>query len=642
MPPEKYAFKTEVNQLLDLMIHSLYSHKEVSIREIVSNASDAIDKARYESLTNPDVMVPKEGWKIRIRADKDVGTLTISDNGIGMTREEAIEALGTIAHSGTKEFLAALKKKNMENSPDLIGQFGVGFYSSFMIADKVTLLSRKAAAKDDTGIKWESTADGSFLVEDAAIDTPGTDVILHIKEDEKKYLDEWQIRDVVSKYSDYIEYPIVMDVVREEDSALEKGKKVKVQKEEQINSGKALWLRDRTDIPENEYNEFYKHISHDFSDPMKVIHYHAEGTSEFTCLLYVPAHAPLDIFYKEFRIGPALYVKKVQIMDHCEELIPPYLRFIKGIVDSSDLPLNVSREILQNNRQVTVMKNNITKRVLDTLAEMKKNDGEKFRTFSRQFGRVLKEGIHYDHTRKETIAGLLLFSSTASGEAVMRTLDDYVASMKEGQTDIYYMTGTSFHDMGASPYLEVFREKAYEVLFLTDDIDDLIFSAFEYKGKKFKSILKGDINLESTATKSKADGQFDKLIDFMKTILGDDVKEVRLSGRLRDSPCCLVGDEGDLDPRMEKMLKAMGQEVPVQKKVLEINPDHPIIASMKELLERDGTVPLLEEYSRLLLDQALLLSGTHPKDPARFSRYLSHLMVEGAKCVSPAEKPEKA
>ena len=642
MPPEKYSFKTEVNQLLDLMIHSLYSHKEVSIREIVSNASDAIDKARYESLTNPDIVIPKEGWKIRVLADKDAGTLMISDNGIGMTREEAIEALGTIAHSGTKEFLAALKNKNMENSPDLIGQFGVGFYSSFMIADKVTLFSRKTAAKDVTGIKWESTADGSFLVEDAPKDTPGTDVILHIKDDEKKYLDEWQIRDVVSKYSDYIEYPIVMDVVREEDSALEKGKKVKMQKEEQINTGKAIWLRDRADIQENEYNEFYKHISHDFSDPLKIIHYHAEGTSEFTCLLYIPGHSPLDIFYKEFRIGPALYVKKVQIMDHCEELIPPYLRFIKGIVDSSDLPLNVSREILQNNRQVTVMKNNITKKVLDILAEMKTNDGDSFRTFSREFGRVLKEGIHYDHTRKETIAGLLLFSSTTSGEAAMRTLDDYVAGMKEGQTDIFYMTGTSLGDMAASPYLEVFREKEYEVLFLTDDIDDLIFSGFEYKGKKFQSVQKGDINLERTGEKSKTDGQFDKLIDFMKTILRDDVKEVRVSGRLKDSPCCLVGDVGDLDPRMEKMLKAMGQEVPVQNKVLEINPDHPIFASMKELLERDGTLPLLEEYSRLLLDQALLLSGSRPKDPARFSRYLSELMVEGARHSSPAERADKA
>ncbi|NJD55117.1 MAG: molecular chaperone HtpG [Nitrospirae bacterium] len=638
MQPEKYSFKTEVNQLLDLMIHSLYSHKEVSIREIISNASDAIDKARYESLTNPEIIVPKEGWKIRIAADRDAGTLTISDNGTGMARQEAVEALGTIAHSGTKEFIAALKQKNMENSPDLIGQFGVGFYSSFMIADKVTLISRKAAAKDDAGIKWESTADGSFFVEDTVKTSPGTDVILHIKQDEKKYLDEWQIRDVVSRYSDYIEYPILMDIVREEDSALEKGKKVPIRKEEQINSGKAIWLRDKADIPETEYHEFYKHISRDFADPLKVIHYRAEGTSEFTCLLYIPSHAPLDIFYKEFRIGPSLYVRKVQIMDHCEELIPPYLRFIKGIVDSSDLPLNVSREILQNNRQVTVMKNNITKKVLDTLGDMKKNDSEAFRTFSREFGRVLKEGIHYDFAKKETIADLLLFSSTASGGVAARTLEEYVAGMKEDQSDIYYMTGSSLRDMADSPYLEAFRAKGYEVLFMTDDIDDLIFSGFEYKGRKFKSVLKGDITLEQTAEKSGTGAEFDQLRDFMKTVLKDDVKDVRISGRLKDSPCCIVGDEDDIDPRMEKMLKAMGQEVPVRKNVLEINPGHPIFASMKDLFEKDNAVSLLEEYSRLLLDQALLLAGERPKDPARFSRYLSHLMVEEAKHASHPDK----
>ncbi len=637
MPTEKYSFKTEVNQLLDLMIHSLYSHKEVGIREIISNASDAIDKARYESLTNPEIVVPKEGWKIRIHADKDAGTLMISDNGIGMTREEAIEALGTIAHSGTKEFLAFLKEKNMENSPDLIGQFGVGFYSAFMIANKVTVLSRKANSKDDTAVKWESTADGSFVVDHFVKDSSGTDIILHLHDDEKKYLDDWQIRNVISKYSDYIEYPIVMDVEREEDSALEKGKKVKILKEEQINSGKAIWLRDRSDIKENEYNEFYKHISHDFSDPLKAIHYHAEGTTDFISLLFIPAHAPLDIFYKEFRLGPALYVKKVQIMDHCEELIPPYLRFIRGVVDSSDLPLNVSREILQNNRQVTIMKNNITRKVLDALAEMKMNDSENFLAFSREFGRVLKEGIHYDHARKEVIADLLLFSSTTSGEAVTRTLDDYIAGMKDGQSDIYYMTGTSIREMADSPYLEALREKEYEVLFLTDDIDDLIFGGFEYKGKKFKSILKGDITLDRTGEKRKSAEQFDKLIDFMKAILSDDVKEVRLSGRLKDSPCCLVGDEGDLDPRMEKMLKSMGQEVPVQKKILEINPEHPIFTSMKELFEGDKSIPLLEEYSRLLLDQALLLAGSRPKDPARFSRYLSQLMVQGARRKLPAE-----
>ncbi|MBI5631914.1 MAG: molecular chaperone HtpG [Nitrospirae bacterium] len=630
MTTEKFEFKTEVNQLLDLMIHSLYSHKEISIRELLSNASDAIDKARYESLTNPDILEHKGEWRIRISADKDAATLTISDNGIGMTKDEAIKALGTIAHSGTKEFLATLKEKAIKDSPDLIGQFGVGFYSAYMICDRVTLLSRKAGAKETAGIRWESTADGTFTIEEFTKKTPGTDVVLHIKAEEKTYLDEWQIRDVVRKYSDYIEYPIMLETEREEESALDKTLKVKVKKDEQINTGKAIWLRDKAEISESEHGEFYKHLSHDFSDPLKVIHYKAEGTSEFTCLLYMPSHAPLDIFYKEFKIGPALYVKKVQIMDHCEELIPAYLRFVQGVVDSSDLPLNVSREILQNNRQITVIKNNITKKVLDTLAEMKQADYDKFLQFYREFGRILKEGLHLDFAKKETIADLLLFSSTKAEKDKLRTLDEYVSAMKDGQTDIYFITGPSLQEMQASPYLEVFAEKDYEVLFMADDIDDFIFSGFEYKGKKFKSVLKGDIKLDKTADNEEEKKQFSKLMDFIRDQIKDDVKDVRLSGRLKDSPCCLVGDEGDLDPRMEKMLKAMGQEVPEHKKVLEINPAHPLFAAMNRIFEKDSSAPVLAQYTALLLDQALLLSGLKPKDPALFAKNISRLMVDGA------------
>lgn len=630
MTTEKFEFKTEVNQLLDLMIHSLYSHKEISIRELLSNASDAIDKARYESLTNADILEQKGQWTIRISADKDAATLTISDNGIGMTKDEAIKALGTIAHSGTKEFLATLKEKAIKDSPDLIGQFGVGFYSAYMICDRVTLLSRKAGSKDKTGIKWESTADGTFTIEEFDKETPGTDVILHIKQDEKAYLDEWQIRDVVRKYSDYIEYPIMLEIEREEESAIDKTLKVKVKKDEQINTGKAIWLRDKAEITDSEHGEFYKHISHDFSDPLKVIHYKAEGTSEFTCLLYLPSHAPIDIFYKEFKIGPALYVRKVQIMDHCEELIPPYLRFVKGVVDSSDLPLNVSREILQNNRQITVIKNNITKKVLDTLAEMKQADHEKFLQFYNEFGRILKEGLHLDFAKRESIADLLLFSSTKSEGDKLRTLDEYVSAMKDGQTEIYFITGPSLQEMKASPYLEVFAEKDYEVLFMADDIDDFIFSGFEYKGKKFKSVLKGDISLDKTADHEEEKKQFGKLMDYIKEQIKDDVKDVRLSGRLKDSPCCLVGDEGDLDPRMEKMLKAMGQEVPQHKKVLEINPAHPLFGAMNRIFEKDSSAPVLAQYTALLLDQALLLSGLKPKDPALFAKNISRLMVDSA------------
>jgi molecular chaperone HtpG len=638
MTTETLSFKTEVNQLLDLMIHSLYSHKEISIRELISNASDALDKARYESLTNPDIIEQKGGWKIRLSADREAGTLTISDNGIGMTKQEAIEALGTIAHSGTKEFLKTLKQSELRENPELIGQFGVGFYSSFMIADTVALISRKAGTANTNGIKWESTAGGTFTIEDSLKEMPGTDVVLHLKEDEKGFLDEWQLRDIVRKYSDYIEYPIFLEVEREEDSALEKGKKVKINKEEQINSGKAIWLRDKSEITDVEYGEFYKHVSHDFTDPLKTIHYKAEGTSEFTSLLFIPSHAPLDIFYKDFSTGPALYVKKVQIMDHFEDLLPPYLRFVKGVVDSSDLPLNVSREILQNNRQVTIIKNNITKKLIETLADMKKNDPDKFLQFHKEFSRVLKEGIHYEVSRKELIADLLLFHSTKTVDDRMRTLDEYVSAMKDDQNEIYFMTGPSLSGMRSSPYIEVFREKDLEVLFMVDDIDDLIFSGFEFKGKRFKSVLKGDINLNRDEPKQESHEQFGKLLEFIRARLKDDVKDVRLSGRLKESPCCIVGEEGDIDPRMERMLKAMGQDIPDRKSILEINSSHPLVESMNSIFEKDSNAPILAEYITLLLDQALLLSGSKPKDPVLFSQYVSRLMIAGAGQMQLLEK----
>ena len=373
MTVEKMEFKTEVKELLDLMIHSLYSHKEIFLRELISNASDAIDKARYEALTNKDILENAGEWKIKIIADKNAGTLTIRDNGIGMTRDEVVAELGTIAHSGTKDFVRLLKDKAIKDRPELIGQFGVGFYSSFMVADKVTVISRKATDKTKKAVKWESAADGAFTIDEAEKDQTGTDVILHLKTDEKKYLDEWEIKSVIRKYSDYIEYPVVMDVEREKEDPQDKTKKIKAVEEERMNAGKAIWLREPSSVTAEEYNEFYKHVSHDFSDPAKVIHYRAEGTSEFTALLYIPAKAPYGILYREFKIGPTLYVKRVQIMDHCEQLIPAYLRFVVGVVDSSDLPLNVSREILQTNRQVEIINKNITKKVLDTLADMKKN-----------------------------------------------------------------------------------------------------------------------------------------------------------------------------------------------------------------------------------------------------------------------------
>jgi molecular chaperone HtpG len=622
-------FKTETKQLLDLMIHSLYSHKEIFLRELVSNASDAIDRVRYESLTNKDVVEGEADYKIKLIADKDEGTLTISDNGIGMTKDEIIEALGTIAHSGTKEFLAVLQSKEIKDNPELIGQFGVGFYSSFMVADNVTVLTKKAG-QSGQGIRWESSADGFFNVEDVEKEKIGTDVILHLKDDEKKYLEEWEIKQVIRKYSDYIEHPVVMDVEREVDSELKKGEKVKIKEEEVLNSRKAIWLKDKAKVTEEEYNEFYKHVSHDFKNPSRVIHFKAEGTSEFTALLYIPSTIPLDIHYKDYEIGPILYVKRVQIMDHCEQLIPRYLRFIKGVVDSSDLPLNVSREILQSNRQIDIINKNITKKTLDTLSDMKKNEYDKYLTFYKEFGKILKEGIHFDFSRKDAISDLLLFQTTNKPADSYTSLQDYVDNMVKGQEEIYYITGTSYDEAKKSPYLETFKSKGYEVLIMLDEVDDFIVGGLEYKEKKFKSAIKGDVTLDKKEKeeKKKAEKKYKALIELIKDQLKNDVKDVRLSGRLKDTACCLVGDEGDMDPQMEKLLKSMGQAVPEGKRILEINSAHPIFEAMKSLFEKEQKSVVLSEYINLLYDQALLIEGSKPKDPAAFAIAVTKLMVK--------------
>ncbi len=632
MTSERMEFKTEVKQLLDLMIHSLYSHKEVFLRELISNASDAIDRARYESLTNSDILEEGSGWKIKLAVDRDAGTLTVSDNGIGMTREEIVESLGTIARSGTKEFLEALKGQEVKDNPELIGQFGVGFYSSFMVADRITVISRRAGLKGTEGVKWESAGDGTFTVDEVQKGSRGTDVILHLREDEKAYLSEWEIRSVVKKYSDFIEHPVVMDVEKEVESELQKGEKVKVREEETLNSMKAIWLKDRSEVASGEYDDFYKHISHDFHPPAKVIHYRAEGTSEFAALMFVPSVAPGNMLYRDFKYGPMLYVKRVRIMDHCEDLIPQYLRFVHGIVDSSDLPLNVSREILQNNRQVEIIKNSLTKKILDTFEEMKGSNYDDYVKVYGQFGRVLKEGVHFDFSRRETIADLLLFASTRSGEGKLRTLKEYVDDMKEGQEEIYYIVGSSLSDAANSPYLEAFRQKEFEVIYMTDDIDDFIFNGFEYKGKKMHSITRGDISLDKDKTVQieETKKRYAKLLDLIKETLSEEVKDVRLSGRLTDTACCLVADEGDLDPAMERLLKAMGQDLPPMKRILELNPSHPLFAAMNAIFEKAEAGEELKEYIRLLYDQALVLEGSKPKDPAAFSKAIAKLMVENA------------
>jgi molecular chaperone HtpG len=632
MSAEKFEFKTEVKQLLDLMVHSLYSHKEVFLRELISNASDAIDRARYEALQDSGVLEGEPGWWIRLSADKDAGTLTISDNGIGMTKDEIIESLGTIAHSGTKEFLDALQNRELQKNPELIGQFGVGFYSSFMVADRIVVVSRKAGQKDTSAVRWESTGDGSFTIDDGEKKGKGTDVILHLKEDEKQYLQEWELKTVVKKYSDFIEHPVIMEVEKEVDSELDKGKKVKIKEDETLNSMKAIWLKDKAAVTDEEHNQFYKHISRDFIEPLKVIHYRGEGTTEFSALLYIPSKAPFNILYKDFKMGPTLYVKRVQIMDHCEALLPAYLRFVRGVVDSSDLPLNVSREILQNNKLVEIIKTSITKKILDTLGEMKKDEYEKYVGFYKEFGRIIKEGIHYDFQRTEIIADLLLFPSTRTEEGKLRTLKEYVLAMKDDQKAIYYITGTSLSDALKSPYLEAFKEKDYEVLVFLDDIDDFVLNGMEYKGKVMKSVLQGDIDLDKTENleKAKEGKKYEKLLDLIKEKLKADVKDVRFSGRLVDSPCCLVADEHDMPAQMEKMLKAMGQEVPPTKKILEINQDHPLLDAMNTLFEKEGDSESLNEYIGLLYDQALVLQGSPPKDPVTFSKMIARLMVERA------------
>lgn len=646
MSTKTLEFKTEVKQLLDLMIHSLYSHKEIFLRELISNASDALDKARFEALTDNAVMEQDSEWRIRISSDREKGTLTVSDNGIGMTAEEISTALGTIAHSGTKEFLRSLKEKDIKDNPELIGQFGVGFYSAFMVADRVTVLSKKAGA-DIQAVRWESTADGTYTIEESEKAGQGTDVILHLKKEELTYLEEWEIRGIVKRYSDYMEYPVFLEVERQEDSVIDKGKKVTIRKDERINSGKAIWLREKSDVSEAEHKDFFGHLTHGVGEPLKVIHYKAEGSTEFVALLYVPAKAPIDLFFRDFGIGPSLYVRKVQIMDHCEELLPAYLRFVRGVVDSADLPLNVSREMLQSNRQAEIIRNSITKKVLDTLAELKERDFEKYASFFGEFGRVLKEGLHHDFARREAIADLLIFPSTAKEAGAYRTLGEYVADMKEGQEEIFFITAPSFGEAVKSPYREALKEKGYEVLIMLDEIDDLIFHSFDYKGKRFKSVIKGEVDLDKSLEKEKekAKKKLGGILDLLREQLKSDVKDVRVSGRLRDSACCLVTDEADLDPRAERLLRAMGREVPPRTRILELNPVHPLFEEMNRIFSDDPHSELLGEYASLLYDQALILEGERPKDPALFAGTLSRLMTGYAKGDpaghSPGDKTSK-
>jgi len=636
-------FQTEVQQLLDLVIHSLYSNRDIFLRELISNASDAIDKVRFEAHSNETILEGNSDWKIKLVPDKDAGTLTIRDNGIGMSIAEVEENIGTIARSGTKAFMQALKDKAATDNPELIGQFGVGFYASFMVADKVVLFTRTAGSIE-SGCCWESTGDGSYTIEECSRERRGTEIVLHLKEEFKEYLDEWKIRSIVKKYSDYIQYPVVMDVTRTEVPKGVDGKEIEgagtIEKteEETLNSMKAIWARSKSDVTEEEYNEFYKHISHDFDAPFRTIHFSAEGTSEFKALVYLPSRKPFDMFFADRKKGLQLYVKRVFISDKCEELIPDYLRFVKGVVDSSDLPLNVSRELLQEDVQIKRIQKSLVGKILSTLAEVKEKNYDEYVTFWKEFGQVIKEGVHFDFANKEKLQDLLLFESTRTENGAFVSLKEYVERMAETQKEIYFITGTSREALEQSPHLEVFRSKGFEVLFLADPVDEWVVQALtEYDGKQLKAVDRGDISIDSDEEKQEkekkreeAQKEFSDLISLITERLKDKVKEVRFSNRLTDSACCLVADEYGMNANMERIMKALNQSVPESKRILELNPGHPILKVMADLHTADKGAPALGDYADLLYDQALLTEGSPIKDPLRFTKLVSELMVKAA------------
>lgn len=620
---ETLGFQAEVKQLLHLMIHSLYSNKEIVLRELISNASDAADKLRFEALNNGSLYGDDSELKIRISFDKAARTLTISDNGIGMSRQEVIDNIGTIAKSGTKAFLQSLTGDQAKDA-NLIGQFGVGFYSAFILADKVTLTTRRAGETEAT--QWQSSGEGEFTIESADKAGRGTDVTLHLREGEDEFLNDWKIKTIIRKYSDHITLPIVM-----KKSEWKDGEQVPTDEDEVVNKASALWARSKNDISEEEYTEFYKHVSHDFEDPLAWAHNRVEGKQEYISLLYVPGKAPFDLYDREQRHGIKLYVKRVFIMEDAEKLMPHYLRFVRGVIDSADLPLNVSREILQHSKDIESIKSASTKRVLDLLEDMAKNKPEDYQKFWDQFGRVLKEGPPEDFANKDKIAGLLRFASThADNETQNVSFADYVSRMKDGQEAIYYITADSFAAAKNSPHLEIFRKKGIEVLLLSDRVDEwMLGGLFEAEGKKLQSVAKGDLDLgkledesEKEAQKNIEDAAKD-VVEKIQAALGDKVKEVRVTHRLTDSPACLVAGEHDISGNLERMLKAAGQKTPDSKPTLEINPEHKLI----ERLKHESDEAVFDDLTSLLFDQALLAEGGQLEDPASFVKRMNKLII---------------
>lgn len=619
---ESMAFQAEVKQLLQLMIHSLYSNKEIVLRELISNASDAADKLRFEALANGALYENDSELKIRIAFDKEARTVSISDNGIGMTRDEVIANIGTIAKSGTKEFFNALTGDQAKDA-NLIGQFGVGFYSAFIIADKVTLTTRRAGVAE--AVRWESAGEGDYTIEAADKSSRGTEIVLHLREGEDEFLSDWKLKTIIRKYSDHITLPIVM-----KKSEWKDGAEVATDEDETVNKASALWARSKNDITDEEYQEFYKHVSHDFEAPLAYTHSRVEGKQEYISLLYIPGKAPFDLYDRDRRHGIKLYVKRVFIMEDAEKLMPQYLRFVRGVIDTSDLPLNVSREILQSSRDVEAIKAGSVKKVLGLLEDMAENKPEDYAKFYQEFGRVLKEGPGEDFANKEKIAGLLRFASTKTDtDAQDVSFKDYVARMQPEQDVIYYITADSFAAAQHSPHLEIFRKKGIEVLLMSDRVDEwLLGSLTEFEGKKLQSIAKGDLDLgklESDTEKEiqkKIEEEAKTLVERIKQSLGAQVKDVRVTHRLTDSPACLVSDAQDLSGNLARILKAAGQNAPEAKPILEINPSHKLV----KRLEGEATDGLFADLAHVLFNQALLAEGGTLDDPASFVKRMNSLI----------------
>ena len=628
---ETRKFKTEIQQLMNIIINSLYSNREIFLRELVSNASDAIDKLRFRSLTEAEILGDDSEFKIKIIPDKEKGTLEISDNGIGMTYEEIIDNIGTIAQSGTAHFLKASQEEEKAASllPELIGQFGVGFYSAFIVAEKVTVITK--AAGSDQAFKWESSGTGSYTVEETEKATRGTTVILQLKKTEEKdeddFTDEWVIRSTIKRHSDFVAYPIVMDVERTEPVLDEDGKAIpdkteKVIREETLNSMKAIWLRDKKEITDDEYREFYQHISHDWSPPLTHMHVKLEGATEYTALLYVPARAPFDFFSGMEKHGVKLYSKRVFIMDNCKELMPAYLSFIKGVVDAPDLNLNISREILQQDALVRNIRKNLVKKIFDLFDGLEK---EKYDSFFGEFGAIFKTGISMDFENREKIASLLRYKTTHSDGAYV-SLKDYVNRMKPEQEKIFYITGENLTSLKNSPHLEKLKEKDFEVILMTDPIDEWVVRDLrEFEKKPFASAEKGDLDFEKIDDQKKE--AFGPLFQHIQTLLQEKIKEVKPSTHLRDSVACLSGAANDMSAYLQKVLKATGQQIPVEKRVLEINMSHPFTEKIKALYEKDKDAPALKDYAQLLYDLAVVSEGGKLDNPAGFSKMIGDLMV---------------